>query len=172
MAFKMFKNLRLFMTVRYILIWQHQATSKGWWASKRLLMEFANHLARNCFCLDYLTEHAGLTEKWLLNLLKGEMVLWGSCFMNDSVRHSAGYTRKWLVNCQYRQKCLWNFCFVEKSARYYGPVDWILMPQQYRRTLGDCSGTVYNALPVYFNIRPFWSLCWSWRIDSYSYNFP
>ena len=49
---KCFKNLRLFMTMRHICSWQHQATSRGRRALKRLLKELVDHLARNCSCLD------------------------------------------------------------------------------------------------------------------------
>ncbi|CAO2634166.1 hypothetical protein LEMLEM_LOCUS22565, partial [Lemmus lemmus] len=34
------------MTVRHICIWQHQSTSRGRWASKRLLMDFVSHLGK------------------------------------------------------------------------------------------------------------------------------
>ena len=44
MAFKHFKNLGLFMTVRHICCWQHQVTSRGWQAPKRLLMTLVSHL--------------------------------------------------------------------------------------------------------------------------------
>ncbi|CAO2589251.1 hypothetical protein LEMLEM_LOCUS5324, partial [Lemmus lemmus] len=35
-----------FMTMRFICSWQHQATSRGRWASKRLLMELVSHLGK------------------------------------------------------------------------------------------------------------------------------
>ena len=79
------------------------ASLRKWWALKRLLMEFVSW-----------TEHAEPTDKWLLNLPNGEMILWGSCFMKDSAKHSAEYRRKWLANYQYRQSCLWNFMLHEK----------------------------------------------------------
>ncbi|CAO2607352.1 hypothetical protein LEMLEM_LOCUS13303 [Lemmus lemmus] len=50
--------------------------------------------ARNCSCLDCFTGHAGPTERGLLNLSKGEMVLQDSCFLKESMRHSARYRRK------------------------------------------------------------------------------
>ena len=42
----MFNNLGLFMTMRHICSWQYQSTSRGRWASKRLLMEFDSHLGK------------------------------------------------------------------------------------------------------------------------------
>ncbi|CAO2591440.1 hypothetical protein LEMLEM_LOCUS6308 [Lemmus lemmus] len=36
----------LFMTTRYICSWQYQSTSRGRWASKRLLMKFVSHLGK------------------------------------------------------------------------------------------------------------------------------
>ena len=34
------------MTIRHICSWQYQSTSRGRWASKRLLMEFVSHLGK------------------------------------------------------------------------------------------------------------------------------
>ncbi|CAO2631756.1 hypothetical protein LEMLEM_LOCUS21456, partial [Lemmus lemmus] len=36
----------LFMTMRHVCSWQHQSTSRGRWASKRLLMELVSHLGK------------------------------------------------------------------------------------------------------------------------------
>ena len=102
------KSLGLFMTVRHLCSWQHQATSKGRWASKRL----PSHFDKKFSCLDYLTGQAIPTERWLLNLPKGEIVLWGSWFMKDSARHSARHRRKWL-------NCLWNF-LLHKTNSFRG----------------------------------------------------
>ncbi|CAO2636433.1 hypothetical protein LEMLEM_LOCUS23531 [Lemmus lemmus] len=34
------------MTMRHACSWQHQSTSRGRWASKRILMEFVSHLGK------------------------------------------------------------------------------------------------------------------------------
>ncbi|CAO2597556.1 hypothetical protein LEMLEM_LOCUS9054, partial [Lemmus lemmus] len=36
----------LFMTMRHVCYWQHYSTSRGRWASKRILMEFVSHLGK------------------------------------------------------------------------------------------------------------------------------
>ena len=66
---------------------------------KRLLMEFASHWGKKLFfpgLLDAMQCEVDMQGQWLLNLPKGEMVLWGSCFMKESVRPSAGHRRKLL----------------------------------------------------------------------------
>ena len=148
----MFKNLGLFMTVRHIS-WQHQATSKGWWALKWLLMEFASHLGKKLFLpglLDAMLYEP--TEKWLLNLPKDEMVLQDSCFMSLPDILQDTEENYWQTTNIGRTVFEISY-FMEKSAGYYGPVGSRWMPQWYRKTSGDCPGSEMSL-----SILEFWKL--------------
>ena len=119
--------------MRHICFWQHQLLQRGWWASKKLVMEFALNVTRLAESLGRKVLLPGLLDSvlyepdmldpqksdWLLNFSKSGKVLQGSCFMKESARHSAGHRRKWLINCQYKWNCLWNFLL-------HGKVWWIL----------------------------------------------
>ena len=174
------------MTMRHIYSWQHQSTSRGRWALKRLLMELISHLGKKLFLSGLLDEldmqDPQRNDCW--TRLRWD-VHQGSCFMKESARHSAEYRRKWLASCQYWQNCLWNFLL-------HGKVCWILWVCRLKMDAttvknnfgwlsrqGDVSfisrvlEVAYNVLPVYLgNVISFWSLWWSWRICSYNYSFP
>ena len=143
MAFKMFKNLRLLMTVRHICSWQHQATSRGWCALKRLLMELASHLGKKLLFPGLLYE-LGIQDPPS-----------NDCWTCLKVRHSFRVPASWKSlqdTLQDTGESDWQTAnigrtvfeisyFMEKSAGYYGPVGWKWMLLHYRRTLGDYSGS-------------------------------
>ena len=153
-AFKVFKNLGLFMTMKYICFWQHQSTSRGRWALKRLLMEVVSHLGKKLLLpglFDIMLYKLDMQDSQGNDWWTCLKVRWffrddPYCFMKESARHSARHRRKWLTNCQYRWNCLWNFLL-------YGKVCWRKMPQQYRRTLDDYSGSKMSL-----SILKFWKL--------------
>ena len=132
---KCFKILGLFMTVRHICSWQHQYTSKGWWTSKSLLMEFASHLSKKLLLSELLD---GMLDK--LDLQDPH---WNDCWsclnkVRQSFEVPTSRKRLWDI-LQDTEKSDWQTfnidgivaeisCLIEKSARYYDPVVWRWVP--------------------------------------------
>ena len=136
------------MTMRHVCSWQHQSSSRGRWALKRLLMEFDSHLGKK------------LLLPRLLHRLHRENPQREDCWTWLKMRWSFGVPDSW--------KSLWDIlqdteesdwtvfkisCFMEMSAGHYGPLGWRWMPQWYKRTLGDYTG---SEMPLSF--LEFWKL--------------
>ena len=142
MAFKCFKNLGLFITMRHICSWQQQSTSRGRWASKSLLMEFASHLGKKLLLPGLLDEldmqNPQRNDCWICLKVK-----W--CFrvpdLWKSLQDILQDTEESNWQTANRDRTVFEVsCFMEKSTWYYGPVGWRWMTQCYRRTLDSCSG--------------------------------
>ena len=148
MVFKCFNNLGIFMTMRHVCSWQHQSTSRGRCASKRLLMQFDSHLDKKLL----------LSE--LLHKLDMKNPQREDCWTCLNVRWSFGVPDSWKSLQDILQDTAdsdWTVfeisCFMDKSAGYYGPEGWRWMPQQYKRTLGDCPGSEMSL-----SFLEFWKL--------------
>ena len=122
---KYFKNLGLFMTVIHICSRQHQPSSRGRWASKRLLMEFVSIWARNGLL-------SGLFDDMLYKLDMQDPQK-NDCWTCLKVRQSFRDPDSWkslpnilqdkekgTENCLYRQSYLWNFLLHEKVYQILG----------------------------------------------------
>ena len=137
MAFKCFKKLGCFMTVRHICSQQHQTTSRGKWASKWLLMKLASHLGKK------------LLLPRLLDELEKQDPQRNYCWICLKVRLPFRVPASWKSlpdTLQDTEECDWQtahigrpvfemFCFMEKSSGYYGPIGWICTPQWYKELL-------------------------------------
>ena len=136
------------MKMRHVCSWQHQSTSRGRWASKKLLMEFDSHLGKK------------LLLPGLLYKLDTENPQREDCWTCLKVRWSFEVLDSW--------KSLWDIlqdiadndwtafeisCFMEMSAGYDGPKGRKWMPQRYRGTLGDCPGSEMSL-----SFLEFWKL--------------
>ena len=138
------------MIVRHICSWQHQSTSRRWWALKTFFMELVNHLGRNCSCLDCLmlccmNWTCRVHKKWLLKLpIEGI----SGFLLQESV---------YKTFCRTHKKSDWQTAnmgrtifdiswFMEAPPGYIGlwTEDWML--QWYRRTLGDCPGKIFLSI--------------------------
>ena len=154
------------MTMRHVCSWQHQSTSRGRRASKRLLMELVSHLGKK------------LLLPGLLHKLDTENPQREDCWTCLKVRWSFGVPDSWKSLRDILQDTAdtdWTAfeisCFMEMSAGYYGPEGRKWMPQRYRGTLGDCPGSKMSLSFLEFgsclflvylgNSISFWSLWWN-----------
>ena len=84
-------------------------------------MEFVRHLGKKLLfpVLPYAVwiGHSGPTEKLLLNLPKGEIILWGSCFHKRFFQTFCRTQKKTIDELCIRH--LQISCFMEKSARHH-----------------------------------------------------
>ena len=136
------------MTMRHVCSWKHQSTSKGRWASKRLLIEFDSHLGKK------------LLLPWLLHKLDTKIPQREDCWTCLNVRWSFGVPASWKSLgdiLQDTEESDWTVfeisCFMKMSVGYYGPEGRRWMPQRYRRTLGDCPGSKMSL-----SFLEFWKL--------------
>ena len=142
----------------------------------------ARQMARiwSAWCYAVWTGHAEPTEKWLLTLPKGEIILQGSCFIKASARHSTGHRRKQLMDIAItKQNRFSDFLLHEKVCWLLWACRLNMHARMLQKNFGWLSRhqdvsvnsrvleVAYNALPIYLgNIISFWSLLWSWRIDT------
>ena len=150
------------MTVRHIYSWQPEATSRGWWALKRLLMELDSHLGKKLLLPGLLDE---------LDLQDPQRNDGWTCL---KVRRSFGVPASWknLPDIMHdTEESDWQtanigrtvfeiFCFMEKSAGYYEPIGWRWVPATLQQNFGWLSRqqnvsvnsrvleVVCNVLPV------------------------
>ena len=148
--------------MRHVCFWQYQLLQRGQWELKKIVMEFAFNVTRlatlvsNCSFLDYLMVYCmnwtcRTHRKMTAELANRRWDSPSAFLLHERVCQTFCRTQKKATDelCQHKENC----CFMEKSARYYGPIGWRWMPQQYRRTLGDCPGSEMSL-----SFLEFWKL--------------
>ena len=138
------------MTMRHVCSWQHQSTSRGRWALKRLLMKFDSHLGKKLLS-------PGLIHR--LDTKNPQREDYWTCL---KVRWPFGVPDSWKGLRDILQDTAdsdWTAfeisCFMEMSTGYYGPVGWRWMLQWYKRTLGDCPGSKMSLSFLEFEVAYF-----------------
>ena len=132
------------MIMEHICSWQHQSTSRGRWAMKRLLVEIASHLEKKLFLprlheVMLYEEDKQDPQKQQLNLPKSEIVLQGYWVTASwkSLPDILQNTEESDWKTANIGKTVFEISyFVEKSARYYGPVGWIWVPTRLQKNFG------------------------------------
>ena len=143
--------------MRHVYSWQHQSTSRGRWALKRLLVELVSYLGKKLLLpglVHKLDTKNPQREDWWTRL----MVRWSFSFP-DSWKS----LRDILQNTEENEWTVFEIsCFMENSAGYHGPEGQEWMLQQYRKTLGDCPGSEMSL-----SFLEFWKLLISHLLRQY-----
>ena len=121
-----------FVTMNHFCSWQHHSLQRWWWELKKLHMDFTflvikvSHWTRKCPCLDWWQNAVPIGE--VGNKDKTAKLC------KDKVRQSFRIS-----------------CFTDKFVIFSGPVGQRWMPQQYRGTFDDYSGSqLYLLFLNYF----------------------
>ena len=172
--------------MRHVCFWQHQLLQRGWWALKKLIMEFAFNVTRlaiwaiNCSCFFCITlccmswtfrSHRGVTAKhskeW--DGPSGFLIHRRSYQIFFRIQKSNWQTAK------IDKRAFQISCFVKKLPRYYGPVRLKRDTPRSQKNNGGLSrnqgvAVIFRVLEVAYNTLPanlanitFCSLWWCRR---------